>query len=105
MKTDMNKGLVSKAAKKTIKRRESKGPPFISKPEIILFKVPNADFLQIRRTIKMNKLHVASELCLQDCDVGKVYKKKVTLTNVTYTTNYCKLLGVSQNLKDHVTVR
>ncbi|XP_067250222.1 cilia- and flagella-associated protein 74 isoform X3 [Chanodichthys erythropterus] len=77
MKTDMNKGLVSKAAKKTIKGRESKGPPFISKPEIILFK---------------------------DCDVGKVYKKKVTLTNVTYTTNYCKLLGVSQNLKDHVTV-
>ncbi|ROI74366.1 Cilia- and flagella-associated protein 74 [Anabarilius grahami] len=77
MKTDMNKGLVSKAAKKTIKGRESKGPPFISKPEIILFK---------------------------DCDVGKVYKKKVTLTNVTYTTNYCKLLGVSQNLKDHVSV-
>ncbi|XP_051760372.1 cilia- and flagella-associated protein 74 isoform X2 [Ctenopharyngodon idella] len=77
MKTDMNKSLVSKAAKKTIKGRESKGPPFISKPEIILFK---------------------------DCDVGKVYKKKFTLTNVTYTTNYCKLLGVSQNLKDHVSV-
>lgn len=53
----------------------------------------------------MNKLHVASELYLQDCDVGKVYKKKVTLTNVTYMTNYCKLLGVSQNLKDHVSVR
>lgn len=52
----------------------------------------------------MNKLHV-SELYLQDCDVGKVYKKKVTLTNVTYVTNYCKLLGVSQNLKDHVSVR
>ncbi|XP_067269065.1 cilia- and flagella-associated protein 74 [Pseudorasbora parva] len=75
MKTD--KGLLSKAAKKSIKGRESKGPPFISKPEIILFK---------------------------DCDVGKVYKKKVTLTNVTYMTNYCKLLGVSENLKDHVSV-
>ncbi|XP_056102909.1 cilia- and flagella-associated protein 74 [Rhinichthys klamathensis goyatoka] len=77
MKTDMNKGLLSKEAKKTIKGRESKGPPFISKPEIILFK---------------------------DCDVGKVYKKKVTLTNVTYMTNYCKLSGVSQNLKEHVSV-
>ncbi|CAM4713582.1 unnamed protein product [Leuciscus chuanchicus] len=77
MKTDTNKGLLSKEAKKTIKGRESKGPPFISKPEIILFK---------------------------DCDVGKIYKKKVTLKNVTYGTNYCKLLGVSQNLKDHVSV-
>ncbi|XP_039530895.1 cilia- and flagella-associated protein 74 isoform X1 [Pimephales promelas] len=74
MKTDMNKGLLSKEAKKP---RESKGPPFMSKPEIILFK---------------------------DCDVGKVYKKKVTLTNVTYVINYCKLSGVSQNLKDHVSV-
>ncbi|KAK7135236.1 hypothetical protein R3I94_014023 [Phoxinus phoxinus] len=80
MKTDMNKGLLSKEAKKTVKGRESKAiskPPFISKPEIILFK---------------------------DCDVGKVYKKKVTLTNVTYMTNHCKLTGVSQNLKDHVSV-
>ncbi|XDV48351.1 hypothetical protein PO909_017774 [Leuciscus waleckii] len=77
MKTDTNKGLLSKEAKKTIKGREPKGPPFISKPEIILFK---------------------------DCDVGKIYKKKVTLKNVTYGTNYCKLLGVSQNLKDHVSV-
>lgn len=46
-----------------------------------------------------------SKLYLQDCDVGKIYKKKVTLTNVTYMTNYCKLLGVSQNLKDYVSVR
>ncbi|XP_016372318.1 cilia- and flagella-associated protein 74 [Sinocyclocheilus rhinocerous] len=77
IKTDMNKSLVSKLAKKTVKSRESKGPPFISKPEVILFK---------------------------DCDVGKIYKKKFTLTNVTYMTNYCKLLGVSQNLKDYVSV-
>ncbi|XP_016140702.1 cilia- and flagella-associated protein 74 [Sinocyclocheilus grahami] len=77
IKTDMNKSLVSKLAKKSVKSRESKGPPFISKPEVILFK---------------------------DCDVGKIYKKKITLTNVTYLTNYCKLLGVSQNLKDYVSV-
>ncbi|XP_073675909.1 cilia- and flagella-associated protein 74 [Garra rufa] len=77
IKMDTNKSLVSKVAKNTVKSRESKGPPFISKPEIVLFK---------------------------DCDVGKIYKKKVTLTNVTYMTNYCKLLGVSQNLKDYVSV-
>ncbi|XP_026126470.1 cilia- and flagella-associated protein 74 isoform X1 [Carassius auratus] len=77
IKTDVNKSLVSKLAKKTVKSRESKGPPFISKPEVILFK---------------------------DCDVGNIYKKKVMLTNVTYMTNYCKLLGVSQNLKDYVSV-
>lgn len=41
---DMNKSLVSKLAKKTVKSRESKGPPFISKPEVILFKVPHAAF-------------------------------------------------------------
>ncbi|XP_051508831.1 cilia- and flagella-associated protein 74 [Myxocyprinus asiaticus] len=77
IKTDMDKGLVSKAMKKSVKAGESKGPPFISKPEIILFK---------------------------DFDIGKTYKKKVTLTNVTYMTNYCKLLGVSHNLKDYVSV-
>ncbi|RXN30269.1 cilia- and flagella-associated 74 isoform X1 [Labeo rohita] len=77
IKTDMNKSLVPKVAKNTVKSRESKGPPFICKPEIVLFK---------------------------DCDVGKIYKKKVTLTNVIYMTNYCKLLGVSQNLKDYVSV-
>ncbi|KAL1269186.1 hypothetical protein QQF64_031475 [Cirrhinus molitorella] len=75
IKTDMKKSLVSKVPKNTVKSRDSKGPPFISKPEIVLFK---------------------------DCNVGKIYKKKVTLTNVTYMTNYCKLLGVSQNLKDYV---
>ncbi|XP_051950044.1 cilia- and flagella-associated protein 74 [Xyrauchen texanus] len=77
IKTDMDKGLVSKAMKKSVKAGESKGPPFMSKPEIILFK---------------------------DFDIGKTYKKKVTLTNVTYMTNYCKLLGVSHNLKDYVSV-
>lgn len=52
MKTDTNKGLLSKEAKKTIKGRESKGPPFISKPEIILFKVLNADCFIIIAVLK-----------------------------------------------------
>ncbi|XP_002663289.3 cilia- and flagella-associated protein 74 isoform X1 [Danio rerio] len=77
MKTKLNKSSASKAEKKTVKSRESKGPPFISKPEVILFK---------------------------DWEVGRIYKKKVTLTNVTYGTNYCKLIGVSDNLRDHVSV-
>uniref|UniRef100_A0A8C9DMG8 Cilia- and flagella-associated protein 74 n=1 Tax=Prolemur simus TaxID=1328070 RepID=A0A8C9DMG8_PROSS len=44
---------------------EFKGRPFNSKPEMIHFK---------------------------DFDVGKVYKKKITLINATYTINYCKLV-------------
>lgn len=39
---------------------------------------------------------------LQDFDVGKVYKKKVTLINATYTINYCKLVGVDEDLRDFI---
>uniref|UniRef100_H0XS17 CFAP74 second Ig-like domain-containing protein n=1 Tax=Otolemur garnettii TaxID=30611 RepID=H0XS17_OTOGA len=55
--------------------REFKGRPFNSKPEIIHFK---------------------------DFDVGKVYKKKITLINATYTINYCKLVGVEEHLRDFI---
>jgi hypothetical protein len=41
-------------------------------------------------------------LSLQDFDIGKVYKKKITLINATYTINYCKLVGVEENLKDFI---
>ncbi|KFO31768.1 Putative protein KIAA1751 like protein [Fukomys damarensis] len=57
--------------------REFKGRPFNSKPERIHFK---------------------------DFDVGKVYKKKITLINATYTINYCKLVGVEQHLRDFIRV-
>lgn len=39
---------------------------------------------------------------LQDFDIGKVYKKKITLINATYTINYCKLVGVEEDLKDFI---
>nr|XP_034358757.1 cilia- and flagella-associated protein 74 [Arvicanthis niloticus] len=55
--------------------REFKGRPFNSKPEVIHFK---------------------------DFDIGKVYKKKITLINATYTINYCKLVGVEEKLKDFI---
>ncbi|XP_069320773.1 cilia- and flagella-associated protein 74 [Eulemur rufifrons] len=54
---------------------EFKGRPFNSKPEMIHFK---------------------------DFDVGKVYKKKITLINATYTINYCKLVGVEEHLRDFI---
>ncbi|MBN3301016.1 CFA74 protein, partial [Amia calva] len=57
--------------------REFKGCPFYSKPELIHFK---------------------------DFDVGKIYKKKVMLTNISYAINFCKLLGVSEHLKDFITI-
>ncbi|ETE63797.1 hypothetical protein L345_10438, partial [Ophiophagus hannah] len=57
--------------------REFKGCPFYSKPSLIHFK---------------------------DFDVGKTYKKKVTLINAFYSINYLKLDGVSEHLKDFFTV-
>ncbi|XP_063173750.1 cilia- and flagella-associated protein 74 [Candoia aspera] len=57
--------------------REFKGCPFYSKPSLIHFK---------------------------DFDIGKTYKKKVTLINAFYSINYCKLVGVSEHLKDFFTV-
>ncbi|XP_034446990.1 cilia- and flagella-associated protein 74 isoform X2 [Hippoglossus hippoglossus] len=54
-----------------------KGPSFISKPEVILFK---------------------------DFEVGKMYKKKFVLTNTSYIKNHCKLVGVSAQLKDCISI-
>nr|XP_028596751.1 LOW QUALITY PROTEIN: cilia- and flagella-associated protein 74 [Podarcis muralis] len=56
---------------------EYKGCPFYSKPSLIHFK---------------------------DFDIGKTYKKKMILINAFYSINYCKLVGVSEHLKDFFTV-
>ncbi|XP_076421961.1 cilia- and flagella-associated protein 74 isoform X20 [Peromyscus maniculatus bairdii] len=61
--------------RQVVSGREFKGRPFNSKPEVIHFK---------------------------DFDIGKVYKKKITLINATYTINYCKLVGVEESLKDFI---
>ena len=54
------------------------GCPFTSKPEVAEFK---------------------------DFTPGEIMKLKLTLTNVTYTVNYCKLVGVSTQLSDFITVK
>jgi hypothetical protein len=41
----------------------------------------------------------------QDFDVGKSYKKKVTLTNVSYTVNYCKYIDITERLKDFINIQ
>ncbi|XP_035511787.1 cilia- and flagella-associated protein 74 [Morone saxatilis] len=69
-------GNLNMPAKK-VHGKELKGPPFTSKPDIILFK---------------------------DFEVGKIYKKKIILTNISYITNHCKLLGVSAHLKDFISI-
>ncbi|KAG7472773.1 hypothetical protein MATL_G00112620 [Megalops atlanticus] len=73
----MRKHLDAVLRNKAVHGKEFKGCPFVSRPECITFK---------------------------DFEVGKTYKKKITLTNVTYSTNYCKLLGVSEHLKDFISV-
>ncbi|XP_060140144.1 cilia- and flagella-associated protein 74 isoform X1 [Globicephala melas] len=61
--------------KQVASRREFRGCPFHSKPKLVHFK---------------------------DFDIGKVYKKKITLINATYTINYCKLVGVEERLGDFI---
>ena len=36
--------------------------------------------------------------------MGVLYRKRLQLTNVSYTINHCKLVGVSQELRDFVSV-
>ncbi|XP_029292469.1 cilia- and flagella-associated protein 74 isoform X3 [Cottoperca gobio] len=65
------------APPKRVHGKELKGPPFSSKPKVILFK---------------------------DFEVGEMYKKKIVLTNISYVTNHCKLLGVSAHAKDFISI-
>ncbi|KAF5907241.1 cilia- and flagella-associated protein 74 isoform X1, partial [Clarias magur] len=76
-KTGPDKTLTSKTTKKTTSGKARKGPPFASKPETVVFK---------------------------DFDLEKTYKRKVVLTNISNVTNYCRLVGVSQNLTDFLSV-
>ncbi|KAM4652117.1 cilia- and flagella-associated protein 74 [Discoglossus pictus] len=70
----LRSGIVEK---QVVSGHEFKGCPFYSKPTLIHFK---------------------------DLDVGKTYKKKITLTNASYSINFCKLVGVSDHLKDFITI-
>ncbi|XP_047580297.1 cilia- and flagella-associated protein 74 [Lutra lutra] len=61
--------------RQVVSGREFRGRPFKSKPQLVHFK---------------------------DFDIGKVYKKRITLTNATYTINFCKLVGVEEHLRDFI---
>ncbi|NXJ24530.1 CFA74 protein, partial [Dicrurus megarhynchus] len=63
--------------KQTVPGREHKGCAFHSKPSCIHFK---------------------------DFDVGQIYKKKIVLTNASYSVNYCRLVGISECLRDFISV-
>ncbi|NXO67400.1 CFA74 protein, partial [Phainopepla nitens] len=63
--------------KQTVPAQEQKGCAFHSKPSCIHFK---------------------------DFDVGQIYKKKIVLTNASYSVNYCRLVGISECLKDFISV-
>ncbi|NXX67257.1 CFA74 protein, partial [Spizella passerina] len=63
--------------KQSVPAQEHKGCAFHSKPSCIHFK---------------------------DFDVGQIYKKKIILTNASYSVNYCKLVGISECLKDSISV-
>ncbi|POI35726.1 hypothetical protein CIB84_000522 [Bambusicola thoracicus] len=42
---------------------------------------------------------------LKDFDVGKIYKKKIVLINASYSINYCKPVGISEWLKDFISIQ
>ncbi|KAE8592886.1 hypothetical protein XENTR_v10018908 [Xenopus tropicalis] len=71
----LRSGIVEK---QVVSGHEFKGCPFHSKPNLVHFK---------------------------NLDVGKIYKKRITLTNASYTINFCKLVGVSEHLKDFITIQ
>ncbi|XP_035998411.1 cilia- and flagella-associated protein 74 [Fundulus heteroclitus] len=82
-KEDVEKGEPVKAsrklnvASKKILGKELKRPPFTSKPEVVLFK---------------------------DFEVGKCYKKKIVLTNISYGVSQCRFVRVSDQLMDFISV-
>ncbi|NXY68585.1 CFA74 protein, partial [Glareola pratincola] len=63
--------------KQIVSGRECKGPTFYSKPSCIHFK---------------------------DFDVGQIYKKKIVLINASYSINFFRLVGISEWLKDFISV-
>ncbi|XP_008936078.1 PREDICTED: uncharacterized protein KIAA1751 homolog, partial [Merops nubicus] len=40
----------------------------------------------------------------KDFDVGQIYKKKIVLINASYGINYCRLVGISEWLKDFISI-
>jgi len=41
---------------------------------------------------------------VQDFDLGETYEQKVVLMNSTHAMTYCKLVGISDELKDFITL-
>ncbi|NWW86656.1 CFA74 protein, partial [Rhynochetos jubatus] len=74
-KVEIHTGIFHKPV---VSHRECEGRTFYSKPSCIHFK---------------------------DFDVGRVYKKKIVLINASYRVNYCRLVGISEWLKDFISVR
>lgn len=77
LQKNLNKQRKGIIVKQVAAGREFHGKPFYSKPDVIHFK---------------------------DFDVGSVYKKKVIITNVSYSINFCKLQGLSEHLKDFIKI-
>uniref|UniRef100_A0A8B9PLI2 Cilia and flagella associated protein 74 n=1 Tax=Apteryx owenii TaxID=8824 RepID=A0A8B9PLI2_APTOW len=71
---ELQTGIVHK---QVVSGRGCEGCPFYSKPNVIHFK---------------------------DFDVGKIYKKKIVLTNASYRVNFCRLAGISEWLKDFISI-
>ncbi|NWH75655.1 CFA74 protein, partial [Piaya cayana] len=63
--------------KRIVSGRECKRDTFYSKPSCIHFK---------------------------DFDVGQTYKKKIALINASYSVNFCRLVGISESLKDFISI-
>lgn len=114
MQRNLEKQKDKIVTKQVVGGKEFKGKAFNSKPEIIHFKVSIHGQVAAART-RSTKVRGASRVlvhmseCLsflwQDFDVGKTYKKRVTLTNVSYTVNHLKLIGVTDQLKDFVDIQ
>ena len=67
-------------------------------------KRPTDDPPTVRCSCRRTKRLTSWLFLFQDFDVGKTYRKKVVLTNISYTQNFCKYVQMSDELKDFIEV-
>lgn len=87
-----------------VEGKEVKRPLFVSKPPTIHFKVELGR--QSPSSPAYNGGLTAS--CLihsKDFDVGKTYKKKITLINSSSVADHCRFLRVSSQLHDFISIK
>jgi hypothetical protein len=49
-------------------------------------------------------MHQNKKSYFKDFDIGETYNIKVVLINISYTINTCKIIDITEKLKDFITI-